>query len=242
MEPVDAAQRVAAEHFPEAIAVLLGASVLGAARTATSDLDLVVVLDGPPAPFRQTLRAHGWVVETFVHTRSSLEHYWGLDVQQRRPALLRMCAQSRVVASPAGEAERIRTEAQERLAAGPPQLTADERDRHRYVLTDLLDDLEGCQDPGELAHIAAGVLVRASEVALVVSGRWRGTGKWLHRELVALDAGLAAELVTAHRAALADGDTAPLSGVAHRVLEQAGGRLLEGFVAPGEDPSRASGT
>jgi hypothetical protein len=237
MEPVDAAESVASEHFPEASAVLLGGSVLGAARTATSDLDLVVVLDGPPAPFRQTLRAHGWIVEAFVHTRSSLEHYWGLDEQQRRPALLRMCAQSRVVASRDGQADRIRAEAQDRLADGPPQLTPEERDRLRYALTDLLEDLAGCDDRGELAHIAARVLVQTSELALAVNGRWWGTGKWLHRELVAFDAQLADELAAAHRAALADGDTEPLHRVAQGVLEWAGGRLLEGYVAAGDGPA-----
>ena len=238
MEPVDAAQRVAAEHFSEAVAVLLGGSALGDARTATSDLDLVVVLDGPPAPFRQTLRAHGWIVETFVHTRSSLEHYWGLDEQQRRPALLRMCAQSRVLASRDGQADRIRAEAQDRLAAGPPELAPEEQDRLRYALTDLLEDLEGCEDRGELAHIAAGVLVQASVLSLAVNGRWWGTGKWLHRELVALDAGLANDLVTAYRAAFADDGTGPLRRVAQGVLDRAGGPLLEGYVAVGEDPER----
>ena len=73
---------------------------------------------------------------------------------------------------------------------------------------------------------------RTAEVILDVNGCWRGRGKWLMRELIALevaagttwaprlDAGLAAALA---------GDTAPLRGTAEECLDLAGGRLWEGF-------------
>ena len=34
--------------------------------------DIVVVLPGPPAPYRETRTAGGWVIELFVHTPTSL--------------------------------------------------------------------------------------------------------------------------------------------------------------------------
>ena len=68
-EPLEVANRVVDEHFPQCLTAFLAIEVFSGARTPTSDLDIVVVLDGPPGPYRQTMMAHGWVVEFFVHTR-----------------------------------------------------------------------------------------------------------------------------------------------------------------------------
>lgn len=67
----------------EAARSLEGGSALTEHRTATSDPDIVVVLPGPPAPFRETFEHAGWVVETFVHTRVSLDVWWDEDLARR---------------------------------------------------------------------------------------------------------------------------------------------------------------
>lgn len=59
IEPIDAATRVVDTSFPTCRAAFLLTSVLSSRRTPTSDLDIVVVLDGPPAPYRETIRDHG---------------------------------------------------------------------------------------------------------------------------------------------------------------------------------------
>jgi hypothetical protein len=66
-DPVIAATRVVEETFPDCLISFLSSGVLTSRRTPTSDLDIVVVLDGALAPFRKTIRAHGWVVEFFIH-------------------------------------------------------------------------------------------------------------------------------------------------------------------------------
>jgi len=47
------------ERFPDALAAMLAGSAGTALCTATSDLDILVFLGGPPAPFRET--AHEYV-------------------------------------------------------------------------------------------------------------------------------------------------------------------------------------
>jgi hypothetical protein len=47
-DPVADAQALIAERFPAARAAFLGGGILSARRTSTSDLDIVVVIDGPP--------------------------------------------------------------------------------------------------------------------------------------------------------------------------------------------------
>jgi hypothetical protein len=59
MEPVYAARQLVAACHPEASATFLGGSAVTARRTAYSDLDIVVLLAGDPAPYRECRRFGG---------------------------------------------------------------------------------------------------------------------------------------------------------------------------------------
>ena len=148
-DPVADARALIAERFPAAHAAFLGGGVLSARRTSTSDLDIVVVVDGPPAPYRESLRWRGWPAELFVHRLGTTGAWFARDVARRRPTLMRMCADGVILADADGTAAAIRTQAQTLLAAGPPPASTAEVDGYRYGLTDLLDDLAGSTDPGE---------------------------------------------------------------------------------------------
>src|ERR1022692_5262518 len=71
MDPVADAADLVRDRFPDALAAFLGGGVLSACRTATSDLDIVVLLAGPPAPYRESLQFRGWPVELFVDRKST---------------------------------------------------------------------------------------------------------------------------------------------------------------------------
>ena len=71
MDAIDAARAVVDEHHPAARAAFLGGSVLTGRRTPLSDLDIVVLLHGSPAPYRSSLRHGEWPVEMFVHTEAT---------------------------------------------------------------------------------------------------------------------------------------------------------------------------
>jgi len=238
-EPLEAARSFVAERFPEARAAFLGGSVINAHRTPTSDLDVVVLLDPAPgraalpAPYRETFEHERWVVEAFVHTRASLDDYWQRDTDRRVCSLLRMCAESIVVADPAGAAEEIQEAASELLAGGPPPLTEAELRAWRYGLTDLLDDMAGCEEEAELAFIAGAVLRGVASLALAADGRWGGSGKALARELRKADPELAERLLNGHRHVVVYGDTAVLHRAAVEVLLRVGGPLLDGYRVQG---------
>jgi hypothetical protein len=227
MDPLADARALVAERFPGAVAAFLGGGVLSARRTATSDLDIVVLLAGPPAPYRESLRWHGWPVELFVHDRTSVETYFAVDTAERKPTLARMIADGVQLAGSVETGAQVRELARSVLAAGPPELTAAELELRRYGLTDLLDDLAGSTDAGETAVICWTVWTQAAELALVLAGRWLGGGKWLLRELRAADPPLAAELVGAI------GDPARLTAAADAVLGRAGGRFWSGYRVAG---------
>jgi hypothetical protein len=146
MDPVDDARALAGQRFPGALAAFLGGSVLSPWRTATSDLDIVIILAGPPAPYRESLRWRGWPVDTFVHDAASLEHYFAKDAARRRPTLARMCSDGAILAGSQRDTDMIRQRARQVIAAGPPPLSAPQLDWARYGLTDTLDDLAGSTD------------------------------------------------------------------------------------------------
>jgi hypothetical protein len=230
MDPVEVARALVAERFTDPLAAFLGGGVLSAHRTATSDLDIVVLLAGPPAPYRESMHWRGWPVELFVHDPASIGRWFARDTARHKANLAKMCTDGMVLADTDGIADRIRAQALQVLAAGPAPLTRAELELRRYGLTDLLDDLAGSKDPGETAVIRWQVFTEAAELALLTAGNWLGGGKWLLRELRAVDRDLADALITA----LQDGRRqAELAELAEQVLARAGGRLWDGYRVAG---------
>ncbi|WP_409491326.1 nucleotidyltransferase domain-containing protein [Amycolatopsis sp. cmx-11-12] len=229
MDLVGTARDLAAARFPGARAAILGGSTNTARRTAFSDLDILVFLDGPPAPFRETTEYEGLPVEWFCHTDESYEVFTGREIADRRSPLLHMCGEGVVLLDQDGFGHRIGEEARTRLRAGPPPLSASELEDRRYGLTGLLDDLEGADDPGELVFIADRLLIAVANLILAVRRRWRSHGKWLLRRLREADPETADDLLRGYRRLVCEGDPALLRHVSTRVLDDVGGRLLAGY-------------
>jgi predicted nucleotidyltransferase len=231
IEPVDAATRVIKERFHGCRNAFLSRSVLTSRRTPTSDLDIVVILDGPPAPYRETIRSYGWIVELFIHSRESLLFFYDFDAQSGTCTLAQMCADGHVLRSFADEATEIQDEARNVIAKGPPALTDEEREQRRYRLTDLLDDFLGSSDSVELAFIASRLVEMAGELVLRSERRWTGEGKWLAHHLDAAPDDFANRLVHGLRSVLLENNKQPMIDSVSATLDLAGGPLTEGFIA-----------
>ncbi|MFI9772953.1 nucleotidyltransferase domain-containing protein [Streptomyces sp. NPDC052415] len=187
-----------------------------------------MVLDGPPAPSRESLVYRGWPVELFVHTEAAWLHFADRETANRRSPLLAMCPDDMLPADTDGLGALLQDEARKRWAAGPPLRTDREREDERHALTDLLDDLRGCTDPAERLHLVAHILQRASELALLNGGHWLGRGKWLSRRLAAVDPGVHCALSEPAAQAIA-GDADAFATVVTQVLDLAGGPLWDGY-------------
>ncbi|WP_326810277.1 nucleotidyltransferase domain-containing protein [Streptomyces scopuliridis] len=227
-DPVLAARALVTERHPRARAALLCGSVLTARRTAFSDLDVVVLLADGADPYRESMRFAGWPAEVFVHTRDSWEGFVEREILERRSPLLFMCAAGTLLVDRDGAGAGLQGYARRLVAAGPPRVTAAELDDRRYPLTDLLDDLAGCGDPGERLFIVTEVARRTAEFVLLAEGAWLGGGKWLSRRLAEVRPGLPERLAAAVGSAL-DGDTDALAALADEALAPAGGRLWAGY-------------
>lgn len=241
-DPEDTARGVVADRFPEARAAWLGGSVVRGDATSTSDLDITVLLAGPPAPYRHSILVEDWPVELFVHTETSLDHYRGADRARRQPSIMRLVGESVVLVDRDGSGARLQRELAAEVAAGPPPLSEEELASARYAVTDLLMDLEGAQRADERDAVACRLWEQAGALLLTGSGRWTGAGKGLVRELRAYDEACGSAYVDGLLGGLRDtlaGDIGPLVEVCEVILAAHGGRLFDGHRLGGTDPGRA---
>ncbi|WP_333769930.1 nucleotidyltransferase domain-containing protein [Streptomyces sp. IBSBF 2435] len=228
MDPIDAANAVVQAHHPDARAAFLGGSVITDRRTATSDLDVVILLHGAPAPYRLSVHELSWPVELLVHTEESWHAFVEREISNRRSPLMWMCTNGVLLFDRDGVGARISSHAKSLAAAGPPTVPVEEIEDRRYALTDLLDDLAGCTDQGERLFICTELARRTAELALAINTAWNGGGKWLARRLDAIAPGLSKRLYDGVHQAL-EGRVEVLIEVVDEVLLQAGGRLWVGY-------------
>jgi predicted nucleotidyltransferase len=224
---MDLARQLVLELYPEARAAWLGGSVVRGDASPTSDLDITVLLDGPPAPRRKSLEYGGWPVELFVHTEKSLRYFADKDQLRRQPTMMRLVGESVVLVDTDGSGARLQQECLAEVAAGPEPLSVEELNQMRYGITDMLDDLVGGTDDVRLA-ISTVLWQEAARLLLTGSGHWSGTGKGLLRELKAYDVAHG----TDHAAKLLDGVRASddrLVVAVDDILAAYGGRLFSGF-------------
>ncbi len=234
---LDAAQRIVSARFPDARAAFLTGSALTTRLTSTSDLDIVVVLQAGPAPFRENIREYGWPVELFVQSPASIKYFVAKETSEHCAPTLKMLSDGHILVSVDGEAERLQSEAIERFAKGPSSVSIEEMGRRRYTLTDQLDDLIGATDPTELLYISQQLLVGASELALISKGQWLASGKWLSRHLALSEPELSIRFSSAVKAVLETGEKKPMEEVVREILERVGGPLTEGYRVAGEIPN-----
>ncbi|MGH3622997.1 MAG: nucleotidyltransferase domain-containing protein, partial [Sciscionella sp.] len=216
-----------------ALAAFLGGSAGTVLATPTSDLDIVVLLDGDPAPFRQTSRYESVLIDLFVETVDAFNAFLDREAARRRSPLLHMCAHGRVLVDRAGVATSIQQGALARLADGPQPLSDDEREDSRYQITCLVDDLHGTQDPDELLFVGEQLLVAVSEFVLLERQQWLGVGKWLLRRLRVADPESCERLLAGYRLLIRSSDGSVLGAAAETVLERSGGRLTDGYYRDG---------
>ncbi len=221
MDPLEAARAAVHAHVPDAAWAILTGSVLGPRRTPGSDLDIVVMRTTEPG-YRHSLHFAGWPVELFVHTPQRLAGFLEHEHAARKPSTHRMLAHGVTILGDPGD---LPARCATALAAGPPPLTGPERERLRYGLTDLLDDLRHATDPGEHTVIAATLWTETARTALLTAGCWVSHGKWLLRDLRDWNPHFADRWLTARN------DPGQLTALTTAVLEQAGGPLFDGYRA-----------
>lgn len=215
-------------RFPGASLAIVAGSTARGTRTATSDIDLLVLGDGVFSDRRSSLAAtyesDAEVFEVFAYTPAGFEEWAERGVREFRPVIVDMLVSGTPVVDD-GTLDHFRARWADVYARGP--LVSDhELAMRRYAVTDLIDDLSDAADPVEKHIIAFTLYQQLSELILLGNGRWIGTGKNLPRRLRELDPQGAASLGST----LVAGDLPTFRELAADELERLGGRVQAGFV------------
>ncbi|WP_411084575.1 nucleotidyltransferase domain-containing protein [Streptomyces sp. cmx-18-6] len=227
----DEALDLVGTRFPQAVGALLGGSAAQGRATASSDLDVAVLLPDGDTGRRELLRHHGRLAELFVHTVSDVPAAFERDRFQRRGTILFLYENGLPLLDPYGHVVRARERARQILAAGPPALTPAEWERGRYLLTCFMDDLADAPPTAryEQLALADGVLREAVHLLTAHLNAWTGIGRWLPRRLLNADPVRGRALLAGHRTVAEHADPAPLATAAAQVLSLCGGPLREGY-------------
>ncbi|MFF9896389.1 nucleotidyltransferase domain-containing protein [Streptomyces longispororuber] len=225
------ALRVVTDLFPQALGAVLGGSAAHGRATASSDLDVAVLLPDSDTSRREVIRREGRVVELFLNTLADVPEFFAWDRARRRGTVLFVYGQGLPLADPHGHVARARALARDLLAAGPPALTTAEWEHGRYVLTCFLDDLVDTSpdDRYEQLSLADQVLRKAADLVTAHHGAWTGIGKWLPRRLLSAAPALGEALLDGHRAVAEQADPLPLATAVRQALDLFGGPLAEGY-------------
>lgn len=219
-------------EYRGATTVVVGGSSSTGRRTATSDIDLLIL--APPSTFAGPVRddhgearvAHrdGERIDVFAYTADGFRDWCERDFASLRPVLPFLLTEGRPLRT-GDEFEALRSWSADRLAAGP-QPTTHQLELRRYAVTDLIDDLADATEPLTVAAIRADLFRALGELATLVAGGWLGSGKWLARRLRSVDPSSADQL----EAFAGERDPAHAAAAASRLLEVLGGRVDHDFV------------
>lgn len=228
MDYVELCERFLAQEFPTAeIAVVAGSTARGT-RTASSDIDLLVIGDelftGDDTSLAATYSFEREIFEVFAYTHDGYAEWARSGMRQHRPVIVHMLVEGQEVRG--GDAlAALRGRWSARLAEGPI-VSEHELAMRRYTITDLLDDLRDAVDELERNVVAWSLFQNVAELMLLSDQRWIGAGKYLPRRLREMSPGRADKLASP----LLRGDFEAFARCVDEELDRAGGRVQAGFV------------
>ncbi|MEV5979388.1 nucleotidyltransferase domain-containing protein [Streptomyces sp. NPDC052114] len=107
------------ERFPRALGAVLGGSAARGRATASSDLDIAVLLPEGETSRREVVRHDGRVAELFLHTLTDVPAHFERDRLLRRGTILFLYDQGLPLTDPHDLVPPVRTRARATLAEGP---------------------------------------------------------------------------------------------------------------------------
>lgn len=204
----------------DVVALLCFGSAARGEAKPNSDLDIIALTLGTEY-WKRSRKMNGVEVELQA---GPLQHWRG-DVEKGNPAIIEVFATGELLFDRAGEATALKRQAEERFRAGPPEPVPHRVERLRYMLTNLVLDLEDTSEDSLEARVLAGFMV------LDALRFWCATQRfWQHRkptvmlrQLQGRDSALAAKIERFYVSC------SPADAVAFTdaVLEGVGGRLYE---------------
>lgn len=223
MNNIDIAKKIITQRYAGFDAAFLCGSRARNTHKPQSDIDLVLVWQDRD-PKRESFLFDDIHVEAFLHDLHSLNLFFEKDRQRGRPSLAHMISDS-IDLKPGIFSYDIREIAQENLTAGPPAWTPTDIIHSRYLITDLINDLEDAEDHVHQFSIAAPLYQALFTHHQRTRGHWDAKGKHLAQALHDDKTGWGTRFITAFENLYQEGSTREVTLLTDWELERTGGRL-----------------
>jgi predicted nucleotidyltransferase len=218
------------ERYPDATMVFLAGSFVRGEETAHSDLDLVVIYPNIPCAYRESFRFQRYPVEAFIHDPETLNYFF-LEVDRPLgvPALPQMVVEGLEIPGSTEASRALKELAASVIAMGPPSLSQQDRDRLRYGISDLVDDLRDPRSREELIGTGSQLFEALADYHLRTHGCWSAKGKSIPRALKRTDADLCVRYGRSFEDLFSRGDARQVIALAEELLGPHGGLLFDGY-------------
>lgn len=228
MKGITAARNFIQQTYPLCDVAFLAGSASRKVLTENSDLDIIILDETQSQSFRQCYFRYERKIEAFVYNRSSLFFAFGISRLEGIPSIPRMCAEG-IILKDDESAKEIQDAAKEYLRNGPTVWTEEMKQHMRFMITDLLDDLNSETDDRENIFVVNKLFDIVAEFVLRANGHWSEYGKWMYRSLCHFDQHFSERYVEVFDIFMKTGNNAPLITFIDNILKQHGGKLFEGY-------------
>jgi nucleotidyltransferase-like protein len=227
---IGTARAIRDQRYPDATATFAAGSLVRGEGTTYSDLDLVVIYPCVSCAYRESFRFERLPVEAFVHDAETLNYFLTeFDRASGVPSLAQMVLEGVEIPGPNDTSRSLKALAASVMAAGPPVLSPVDRERRRYGITDLLDDLRAPRSPEEQAATGALLFPALADYYFRTRRLWSATGKTIPRALLRVDAVLSARFSRSFEDLFRRGESDAVIALADELLRPDGGLLFDGY-------------
>jgi hypothetical protein len=218
------------ERYPNAKAIFWAGSTTNVQATATSDIDLVIVFEELDHAYREAFIYENTPIDAFIHDPKTLSYFFeNIEAKDGRPALIQMILNGHTVLGVDNFCIAIKELAQKAFEAGPRNLSKEEIDKERFLITDILDDIKHPRNKDEQMISAIHLFEPLIQFYFRSQGKWAASGKSLIRLFKDDNLTLAAKYTQSFNDLFKSGGFKTLESVVKEILDPFGGFLWDGF-------------
>jgi predicted nucleotidyltransferase len=219
-----------ANRYSSARVIFLAGSLVRDEGTPYSDLDLVVIFDSLTAAYRESFYFQGFPVEAFVHDRETLNYFLSeIDYRSGIPALAQMILEGIEIPKPNEFSQSLKRLAALVLGSGPPALSAQDIQRMRYNITNLIDDIRQFKSKDELVAAGTALYESLADFYLRTNNHWSAKGKSIPGILKRQNPDLGSLYCNSFEELFERGIPEKVIALAEEVLKPKGGFLFDGY-------------
>ncbi len=224
----DIAKKYIAEKHPDAQCAFIAGSVVKNLAKENSDIDLVIIYDDNFQDVRREACIYeDTPIESFVQNRQSLAYFANCDKERGTPVIIDMVYSGLAIGNNMELAQTLKKEMNDFLKQGPEKLDKETIDRHRYVISDLYDDIKDDRPTAEMLACISALYTTLGDFYLRASDEWSGSAKGLVRRLKEVNPAYAEHYTQSFQKAF-QGDRTALHALILETLEPYGGYFWAG--------------